>query len=198
MYPQTIRSCFMLTNQTRLELIRVIQAAIFSLHSLGICVSGVFSATGSCANLRHALLLFAAARLMWWPCEPCSDGLAWLSASWLWAELSGDNVYQILRLSHTLHLRAAACRNTFQDAHECTRRPLFALNPNSKQFSNSLMLPNVFRWWRKSCQHAADITRRCWVMSSVFLGVWMEQTFFYPNFHFAMASRSFIYQMLQH
>lgn len=106
--PQTMRSCFMPTIQAHCQLDHVVLAAPFFLYSPGICVSGVFYATGSCVNLRHAFLLFAAARLMWWPREPCSDCLTQLSASWLWAEPSCENVYQIL-LSHTLCVHAAAC-----------------------------------------------------------------------------------------
>lgn len=169
MDPPTVSSCFTPTIQTHFPLDHIIQATIFFLHSPGICVSGVFNATSSCVNLQHAFLLFAATWLMWWPLEPCSDCLTRLSASWLWTELSGDNVYQILLLSHTLRMHAAACRHAFQHTQKSTHRPLFALNPNSKQFSDSLMLLNVFRWRRKPRQHAADmLTRRCWKMSSVF------------------------------
>lgn len=65
MDPDTTRTSLTPTIQTHFQLDRVIQAAIFFFYSPGIRVSGVFSATGSCVNLRHALLLFAAARLMW-------------------------------------------------------------------------------------------------------------------------------------
>lgn len=167
MDPETTRTSLTPTVQTHFQLDRVIQAAFFFFYSPGICVSGVFSATGSCVNLRHALLLFAAAWLMWWPREPRGDCLTRLSASWLWAELSGDNVSQILLLSHALCIHAAA-RRQHTHTHKSTHRPLFALHPNSKQFSDSLMLPKVFRWRRKPRRHAADmLTRRCWNMSSV-------------------------------
>lgn len=105
--PHTMTSCFIPTIQTHSQLNHVALAALFFLYLLG--VSGVVWAAGSCVNLRHAFLLFAAARLMWWPREPCSGCLTQLSASWLWAELGCENVYQILLLSHTLCVHAAAC-----------------------------------------------------------------------------------------
>lgn len=186
MDPKTTRSSLTPTMQTHFQLDRVIQAAIFSFHSPGICVSGAFNATGSCVNLRHALLLFAAARLMWWPREPCSsDCLVRLSASWLWADLSGDNVYQILLLSHMVCIHAAACRHAFQHKH--------TTHTDSKQFSDSLTLQNVFRWRRKPRQHAADmLASGCWNTSSVYwcvcFGGCVEQT--HPPISLTFCKRS--------
>lgn len=146
-----------------------------------LCVSGVFSATGSCVHLRHALLLFAAARLTWWPHEPRGDCLARLSASWLWAEPSGDNVYQIPLLSHTLCIHAAARRRAFFNAPRCPEKdPLFTCDSNSKH-----LIYWCFRMLsdgggsRVNMQPVA-LTGRCWNTSSVFCWVYfggcVEQT----------------------
>lgn len=165
MDPKTTRSSLTPTMQTHFQLDRVIQAAIFSFHSRGICVSGVFSATGSCVNLRHALLLFAAARLMWWPREPCSDCLTRLSASWLWAKPSGDNVYQILLLSHMLRIHAAARRHAFQHKHTPTDRPLFTPDPDT------LVIHWRFRMFSDGGGSLVNTELTCWqadVETSVF------------------------------
>lgn len=107
------------TLQGGFQLIHVIQATIFSFHY--VCISAVFKASSSCVNLRHALFLFSTtARLMRWPGEPRCDCLTRLSASWLWASLSGDNVSQILLL---------ICRFC---THEAARRPAFQHKQTSK------------------------------------------------------------------
>lgn len=162
--PEATRSSLTPAGQTHFQLDHVIHAAIFFVLSLGICVSGVFKATSSRVNRKHALLLFAATRLMGWPGEPCSDCLARLSASWLWAELSGDNVYQILLLSHTLCIHAAARRHEFIHTQRRSHTQA-ALCQSSKQFSDSLMLRNFSWCLRKPRQW-------CWNMSSAFLCVY--------------------------
>lgn len=200
MDPQTIRSCFMLTKQTHLELIRVIQAAIFSLHSLGISVSGVFSATGSCANLRRALLLFTAARLMWWPCEPCSDGLAWLSAS-----DCGQSWVVIMST------RFSACRTHCIDVQQHAGRD-FRTRTNVHVGLSLRSIPtvnsSVIHWcfWRFSGGGGSLVnmqpTRREdveWCQVLLWVSGRMDQTsFFYPNFPFAMTSSVSNIKCLQH
>ena len=122
---------------------------------------------------------------MWWPREPCVGYcLTRLSASWLWPELSGDNIYQILLLSHTVFVHFST---------HYTHWPLFALDPNNKQFSDSLTLQNVFRWQRKPRQHAAEmLTCECWNTSSVFwcvcFGGCVEQT--HPPISLTFCKRS--------
>ena len=69
-------------------------------------------------------------------------------------------------LSHTLCVHAAARTRISANTHNSAHR---ALDPNSKHFSDSLMLPNVFRWRRKPRQRAADmLTKRCCNTSSAF------------------------------
>lgn len=71
---------------------------------------------------------------MRWPREPCSDCLTRLSASWLWAEVSVDNVCQIhLPRNRQAQAHVSTHFNTNTQAKP-THKLLCALCPNCKQF----------------------------------------------------------------
>lgn len=94
---------------------------------------------------------------MWWPREPYSDCLTRLSASWLWTEPGGDNVYQILLPSHALCVHAAARRQAFRLAHAQSHcRPLFIPTVNT------LVIHWRFRLFSDGWGSHVNVQPTCW------------------------------------